>query len=226
MLQMNEKMPVALLFDLDGTLIHSLPDLAAGINAVLTEEGRAALSVEAVGSMVGNGVEVLVERVWKATGTPAGEDLPSLVERYLAHYNRDPVALTRPYPGVVETLSQLADAGHPLAVVTNKPEASTRLILDRLDLTRLFGAVIGGDTTPHLKPHPEPLHEAQRRLGVDHAVMVGDSPADIGAARAAGVPSVAVTYGYRTVSLEALGGDRQIETFAALPEALGGLFSG
>lgn len=218
----TEKVPLTLLFDLDGTLVHSAPDLRVAVNKVLAEHGRRPLSEPEVMGMVGNGARKLMERAWDATGAPAGEALDTLLDRFMHHYMEAPAALTRPFEGVVETLETLRAAGYRMAVVTNKPQAPTEQAMAALDLTRHFDTIVGGGATPHLKPHPAPLQEALDRMGATAAgaVMVGDSQNDTEAAQALGVPSVCVTFGYRRCSLEDLGADLLIERFADLPEAL------
>lgn len=218
----SELPPPTLLFDLDGTLIHSAPDLRVAVNKVLAEHDRRALSDEEIMRMVGNGARKLMERAWDATGAPAGDTLDALLDRFMHHYMEAPADLTRPFEGVVETLEALRTAGCRMAVVTNKPQAPTEQAMDALDLTRHFDAIVGGGATPELKPHPAPLQEALDRMGVTaaEAIMVGDSPNDTEAAQALGLPSVCVTFGYRRCSLDELGADLLIERFADLPEAL------
>lgn len=217
-------MPTALLFDLDGTLVHSVPDLCAALNTLLTEDARRSLSEEEVTRMVGNGVRKLVERGYTATGgLPDGaEALDALVDRFMAVYDTAPAALSHPYDGVPGALERLRAAGHRLAVCTNKPVSAARHMLDALDLSHYFDAVIGGGSTPELKPHPAPVFAALDALGVTpaDALFIGDSPNDTEAARAAGLPVICVTFGYRRCSLEDLGADALVEHFAALPDAI------
>lgn len=221
---MPEK-PIALLFDLDGTLVDSLPDLAAALNVLVAEQGRPALSEDAVAAMVGNGVEKLVERAWAATGQPAGTALKALTNRFREIYFRDPVAHTRLYPQVLEIVRHFASHGHPMAVVTNKPLAPTEVILQKLGLAEFFPVVIGGDSTPFLKPAAEPIVAAMRGLQVMTAVMIGDSPADVGAARAAGIPVIALSGGYRSVAADTMQADALIDGFDELPAALDSLIN-
>lgn len=218
------KTPPVVLFDLDGTLIHSAPDLRVAVNKCLMEDGRRPISDAETMQMVGNGVHVLMERAYAATGQALTDAAESelLVERFLVFYAEAPTDRTRPYEGVVETLDALRDAGCTLAVVTNKPHAPTVEILRLMKLDHYFRVVIGGGSTPHLKPHPQPLLTALERLGAspEQAIMVGDSPNDSEAARAAGVPVVCVTFGYRRCSAEDLGADALIDHFADLPKAI------
>ncbi|WP_043749857.1 phosphoglycolate phosphatase [Methylobacterium nodulans] len=211
----------AVLLDLDGTLVDSLRDLTEALNAVLTGEGLPSVSLAQTRAMVGDGAGKLVERALQATGgDPARAH--ELVPRFLTLY--EPIASrhTRPYPGVVETLGSLSEAGFALAVVTNKPVRATRIVLDGLGLAPFIGAVIGGDTLAQRKPDPAPLRAALRQLRVPpgRAVMVGDNHHDVEAARAAGVAAIAVSYGYAHRPPHDLGADAVIDDFAELPAAL------
>lgn len=216
--------PRAVLFDLDGTLVHSVPDLRIAANKLLQEEGRPLLEDAAIATMVGNGVRKLVERVFRATGgEPATEEaLEALVERFLGHYEAHPADLTRPFDGVAEALAVLHGAGVKLGVCTNKPTVPSREILDILGLAPFLQVVIGGGATPHLKPHPAPVVAALEALGVraEETVFVGDSPNDAEAARAAGLRFVAVPFGYRRCTVEDLQADRVVDTFHDLAAAL------
>lgn len=224
----------ALLFDLDGTLVHSVPDLRVAANKLLAEDGRRALSDDEVQKMVGNGVRKLVERCYRATGgIPGGDEaletaLDALVPRFMVHYDAHPADLTRPFEALVPALESLRAAGHRMGVVTNKPLDASRAILDHLGLTQFFDVVIGGGSTPHLKPHPEPVLAALRALGIgaDGAIFVGDSENDAGAARAAGLRFLGVTFGYRHCAAEDLGAEALINTFADLPEAVAKMAKG
>lgn len=217
----------ALLFDLDGTLVHSVPDLRVAANKILAEDGRRALSDSEVQGMVGNGVRKLVERCYRATGGLPGDDaddaaLDILVPRFMAHYDAHPADLTRPFDGVAEALESLRAAGHPMAVVTNKPTEAAAAILDRLALAPFFEVLIGGGSTAFLKPHPAPVLAALRSLGTapERAIFIGDSENDVGAARAAGMAVICLSFGYRHCPAADLGGDLLIDTFPALPDAV------
>lgn len=213
-----------LCLDLDGTLIDSAADLAAALNALLAEEGLRALEVSEVKQMIGDGAARLVERGLAAAGAPVDDSAP-YVDRFLAHYAGAETAHTETYPGVRETLEALRADGWRLAVVTNKPEAPTRAILDALGLAPLFEAVGGGDSFPVRKPDPGHLLGVLALLGAEpaRAIMVGDNAHDVAVARAAGIPAVAVSYGYPRMDPEKLGADRLIHSFAELPRALADL---
>lgn len=202
----------AVLFDLDGTLVDSRGDIAFSVNHTLTALGRPALDVATVERYVGDGVRQLLAR---AAGPMDEKTTSRALEIFLPHYLEHCADTTRPYPGVMETLKRFS--GKSLAVVTNKPEAHTWKTLRAAGMENFFRVVLGGDTLPTRKPAPEPLWEALNRTNTarNRAVMVGDSLVDIQAARAAHVPVVAVTYGFRPAE----------ELAAALPDALINSFS-
>ncbi|KAA2237467.1 phosphoglycolate phosphatase [Salinarimonas soli] len=211
----------AVLLDLDGTLIDSARDLMEALNRLLAEQGLRAVDLDETRAMIGDGARVLVERALARTGG-APDDAARLMPRFLAIYEADASRHTRPYPGVVETLERLKAAGLRLAVVTNKPEAATRAILEALALDRFMDAVVGGDTLAQRKPDPAPLREALRRLGIEagRAAMVGDNHHDVEAGHAAGLPVVAVSYGYAHGAPGEFGAERLIDRFPDLPDAL------
>jgi phosphoglycolate phosphatase len=184
-----------LLLDLDGTLVNSLPDLAAAANRLLRARGLAALSESEVATMVGDGVARLVERAFAARGaTPDAGAVAEFSADYLAHA----ADATRPYPGVTEGLRGLAAEGWRLAVCTNKLERAARALLATLGLAPLFAAIGGGDSFPVRKPDPAHLLATLRAAGGEpaHAVMAGDHANDVAAARGAGLPCVFAAWGY------------------------------
>lgn len=213
----------ALVFDLDGTLLDSVPDIGQALNRTLTDLGRPTVSAAQVRRFVGDGVRRLVERGLEATGgLPDAAAQDAALDRFMAIYGAIPADPACIFPGVLDTLRALAAAGHSLAVCTNKPEAITRELLRDLGLLELLAAVVGGDTLPQRKPAPEPLLAAIAGMGAvpAGALMVGDSENDVATARAAGVPVVAVSYGYSRVPLADLGADHMIDRFEELPGAL------
>jgi phosphoglycolate phosphatase len=213
----------ALVFDLDGTLVDTAPDLHRALNAVLAEGGRAAVPLADIRHMVGDGALKMIERGYAATGAPVDPaELPRLFRRFLEIYSAGGHAQSPPFPGVRETLVELRARGCRLAVCTNKPLRPSLEILDVLGLTDLFAAVLGGDSLPMRKPDPGHLLGTLERLGAgpDQAVMIGDSMNDVAVARAAAVPSVIVTYGYTRLPPRGLGGDVVIDAFAELLPAL------
>ena len=212
----------AVLFDLDGTLIHSLPDLVAAVNRLLAGEGRGPLDSEVVKAMVGDGADALVTRAFAAAGGLPGPDVAPFLARFLADYEPRSAETTVVWPGVMETLAGLRDSGLALAVCTNKPSKATAEVLASLDLGRFFDLVVGADDTPALKPDPLHVTLILDRLGVRpaEAVMVGDSRNDILAARRAGVRSVALSFGYAHGPVADLGADAVIDHFRDLPKVL------
>ncbi len=213
--------PRTLVFDLDGTLIHSAPDLAAALNLVLEEAGRARVTLHQVTQMIGDGVAVLVERGFTATGGSA-DDPEARLDRFHHHYNKATADLTELYPGVMETLEALANDGHRMALCTNKPAVATASVLKAFGLAGFFEAVAGGDTFSVRKPSPGHLLGTLQMMDADpeHAVMIGDSPNDIQVALNAAIPAIAVSYGYRRVPAAEMGADILIDHFTEVPDAL------
>jgi len=183
----------AVVFDLDGTLVDSVQDLAASGNALLGEYGRPPLAADAIAAMVGDGARVLVQRLFDVAGITAPVD--EGLARFLALYDERLVDATRPYDGVPELLEALAQRGMPMAVLTNKPRAMSRRLLDELGLSRYFTDVFGGDGPFARKPDPAGLIHLRDAAG-GRAMMVGDSPADLHTALAAAVPACLVRYGF------------------------------
>lgn len=194
----------ALIFDLDGTLIHSGPEIHAVANEILAVEGFTGLSYDTVQGFIGNGLPTLVARILTHLDQPAeGEQHRRMVTRFHSIYEQR-FDLTTIYPGVAEMLTDLSSR-HPLALCTNKPEGPTHAVLAHFGLTRFFPVVVGGDTLPQRKPDPAPLREAKRRLGATRAVFVGDSEVDAATAQAAGIPLALFTGGYRKTPAQDLG---------------------
>lgn len=192
------------LFDLDGTLVHSVPDLALTVNATLLELGLPEYLEPTIATWVGNGSRQLLKRA--LTGDMEGEPDPEQLEQamplFFKHYENNLSGGSHVYAGVEQTLAVLQEAGIKMACVTNKPEKFARILLQRLKLDQYFPVVVGGGTLPQLKPDPAPLLHACEQLGAparyaaDYGVMVGDSASDMRAAVAVGMPAVAVSYGY------------------------------
>ncbi len=213
----------ALIFDLDGTLIDSAPDVCAAINRALAGHGRRPLMVAEAKDLIGQGARVLSERALALTGRPGTPDeIESLVGAFIASYTRRPVEHTVVYPGAREVLKSFRAAGLGLAICTNKPKATTVPVMATLRLDQLFDVVSCGDQVPHRKPDARHVLGVVEELGATTATtaLIGDSENDIAAARAAGVPSVAVTFGYAHVPYPELGADALIDRFVELPEAL------
>jgi phosphoglycolate phosphatase len=210
---MNAPRP-AIVFDLDGTLVDTAPDLAAAMNAVLAEAGRSALPLDTVRHLVGRGARTLLQRGFSVTGESATpEKLDAYVKSFLAHYRAN-IASSKPYRHVSETLALLArDAA--LGVCTSKPQEFADMLLAKLDLTRFFGSVHGAGRTPYVKPDPRHYTDVIAELGatVARSVMVGDSVTDVELARAAGTPVVLVSYGYTEKPARELGADEVVDDF-------------
>ena len=208
----------AVIFDLDGTLIDSAPDIHAAVARALTEEGAVPLSFETVRGFIGNGLPILVERVIAARKErPDPVRRADLTQRVMRYYAAASADLTTVYPGVLMALAVLAAKGHPMGVCTNKPEGAARDVLNALGLGGFFQAVIGGETLPQRKPHPAPLLATRDQLGAARALYVGDSEVDAETALAAGIPLLLYTEGYRKTPIADLPHRAAFSDFAALP---------
>ena len=219
---MNDEKPL-LLFDLDGTLVDTAPDLVETLNRLLADHGHDTLSLESVKKMVGDGARALLERGFTATGGPA-PDMDALFGTFLEIYTANCTEHSRPYPGAPETLARLRDAGYRMGVCTNKPQAPSETILEDLELMPFFEAVAGGDRFPVRKPNAEHLLGTLELMGARDkaAIMIGDSQNDVASARAAGLPVIVVSYGYTMIPPGDLGGDVLI---GEIPAALEGLIT-
>ena len=213
--------PRAIVFDLDGTLVDSAPDLGAALNRLRQAFDRPPLDAAAILRLIGDGAASLVGQGFAIDGIVPG-DVADLTRQFLTLYEGDIATRTRPYPGVATTLQRLVAAGTVLGVCTNKADAATQRLLAALDLAQYFHTVVGGDG-PARKPDPRHLLTTLDRLGVpaEAAVMVGDSANDVGAARGAGIPVVVVGFGYTKTPPAELGADALIHRFDELPRLLG-----
>lgn len=210
-------------FDLDGTLLDTHADLVASLNHTIAALHLAPVNYDDLTHLVGNGAQVMIERACKLRDyTLAPEELPALLQRFITHYSETMPGLTEPYPGLLAAMDALKSQGYKLAVCTNKMESLARTLLERLNLTHYFEAITGGDTFPVRKPNAEHLIGTVERAGGDlsRTVMIGDSVNDILVARNAGVPSIAVPFGYSDVSVETLGPSRIISHYDELTPAL------
>lgn len=213
----------AILFDLDGTLTHSAPDLQSAANAVCRARGWEEFDLDTIITFVGNGIPKLVERVFKARDASIEEaDYQVAVMDFLAFYDQHTTDLTKPYDGVVDALRALKAQNIPLGVVTNKPRSPAKKILEELGLDGFFSVVIGGDTTHAKKPDPAPYLAACKSLGLDASdtIYVGDSEHDGETAAGLNVPFILCTGGYRNTPVEEIIHWRAIDSFSDLEKAL------
>ena len=205
----------AVVFDLDGTLIDSLPDIAAAANALLSNHGHDPLPQMQIGGFVGMGERVFLDRLIAATALdPAQFD--NLLSEFMALYTQN-TGQTTLFPGVVEALEALRAAGYGLGICTNKPSGPLDAVLTAVDLNRWFDVVIAGDTLPVRKPDPAPLCLAFDRMGATDGVYVGDSDVDAETAQRAGIAFAFFTEGIRTKPVEEIPHDRAFGSFADLP---------
>jgi phosphoglycolate phosphatase len=214
---------VTLVFDLDGTLIDTAPDLARATNHVLEREGLAAIPAESIRNWIGFGARRMVERGLSYHGTERSPaELDRLLEHFIDHYAANIAIESRPFPLLTQTLDRLAASGAKLAVCTNKREGLSRQLLAALGLSERFAAVAGGDTFPVRKPHPDHLTGTVKRAGgeVTRSIFVGDSETDVLTARAAGIPIIGVSFGYTDVPMRELSPDAVIDHYAELGKAL------
>ncbi|TXN60998.1 phosphoglycolate phosphatase [Methylobacterium sp. WL6] len=221
-------LPKIAVFDLDGTLAETAGDLVGTLNVLLVREGLPELALEEARDLIGAGAKALIRRGFEAAGrelTPERHE--ALFGDFLEHYGAHLCERSHLYPGVVEALDRLEAEGFRLAVCTNKVEGLAVDLLDQLGIGGRFAAICGRATFPYSKPDPRHITLTIARAGGDRerAVMVGDSRADIDAAKAAGIPVVAVTFGYTDTPVDQLGPDRVISHFSDLPGAVAELMS-
>jgi phosphoglycolate phosphatase len=213
--------PTLVVFDLDGTLIDSAPDMHRAVNLMLADLKCAPLTLTEIRSMVGDGASALIARALAARHCVSADPTKAL-EQFLQHYEADPTGVTRPFPGVPETLKRLQTSGLTLAVCTNKPTRLTKTILERLGIAQYFVRVVAGDSLPFRKPDPRALMEVIHGFGTPAAatLMVGDSEVDAATAHAANVPFVLMTYGYHRGPIEEISSVATLDHFRELATLL------
>jgi len=212
-----------LVFDLDGTLADTAPDIIATLNAVLASLGHSPLSDRHAITLVGSGARALLAEGLKAANVPFDQTrLDELFVKYLAHYENHLADQTKLYPGVVSALDRLSDQGFILAVCTNKMERHSKILLEKLGINDRFSTICGRDTFPFFKPDPRHLTMTIEQAGghPQNAIMVGDSGTDIATARNANLPVIAVNFGYSETPVAHLKPDIVIEHYDHLYEAV------
>lgn len=218
-----------IIFDLDGTLVETAPDLVATLNVVLASEGMAPVPYEIARNYVGGGAKLMIARGIEKDGRMVDEaTLDKMFADFIAYYAANVAVHSRPYPGLTEALDTLSARGHRFAVCTNKLEHLSVLLLNQLNLTNRFEAICGQDTFGIQKPDPEILRRTIAAAGGDvkQSIMIGDSETDILTARAAGIPVIAVDFGYSERPVAEYGPDRLISHFAQLPDQIAGIAFG
>ena len=215
--------PAAVVWDLDGTLVDSAADLAKALNALLYEHGQHSHSVANVRTMIGHGVAKLIERGFRGAGAPSDEARrDAMVPRFMELYTACATDTTQLVPHAREALEFFYHGGVKQGLCTNKPFSVTRQIVSALDISGYFSSIVGGDSTAARKPHPLPLQTCLEELETrpEDAVMIGDSGADVGSARAAGVRVILVPDGYTGESADSLGADFVVGSLADLPGSM------
>src|ERR1700733_1096911 len=217
---------LTVVFDLDGTLVDTAPDLIGALNFVLDREGLPPVPLESARTIIGAGARALLERGLEVDGRPAGvEDINRLTDDFIEYYAAHIADASRPFDGLESALDNLAAKGYRFAVCTNKLEWLSKRLLDRLGLSGRFAAICGADTFGISKPDPAILRQTVARAGgqLSGAIMVGDAGPDIGVARRAGIPVIGVEFGYTDVPIAELKPDRLIGHMRELPAAVNSL---
>ena len=217
-----------IVFDLDGTLVDTAPDLIAALNVILRKEGIPELPLATARNLIGGGARKLIERGLEVAGRNCTvAEIDRMMEDFIAYYADHIADLSRPFAGLEAALDTLAAQGAAFAVCTNKLEWLSKLLLDRLELSHRFAAICGADTFGVAKPDPSILRQTVARAGGNMAstIMVGDAGTDVGVARRASVPVIGVTFGYTETPIEELNPDRVISSMVDLPEAVAELLA-
>jgi phosphoglycolate phosphatase len=213
-------------FDLDGTLVDTAPDLINALNYVLEREGMPPVPLAAARNMIGAGARKLIERGLEVDGRNVGpSDIDRLTADFIDYYAAHIADHSRPFEGLESALDAMAERGYRFAVCTNKLEWLSKRLLDELGLSARFAAICGADTFGVSKPDPVILQQTVARAGghISASLMVGDAGPDIGVARRAGIPVVGVSFGYTDIPIAELKPDRQISHMQELPDAVDAL---
>ncbi len=215
----------AIIFDLDGTLVDTAPDLAAALNAALASLGRPEVAPDRVRHLVGHGARALLNNGLAMSGEAPAALVELGLPVFMAHYRAHIADGSKPYPGVEAALDRVAAAGFGLAICTNKPVALARALITALGWDGRFAAIIGGDSEAAAKPDPRPVLAAMHAAGGNSgsSIFLGDSSVDVAAARAAGVPVIVVSFGFSDRPAAELGADRVIDHWDSLDAALASL---
>jgi phosphoglycolate phosphatase len=214
-------MSPALIFDLDGTLVDTAPDLLGALNAILIQEGREPANHADLRHLVGFGARTMMAEAFKRSGAEIDPvRLPKLIDDYIAHYRKHIAVASRPFPHVEETLAKLKADGARLGVLTNKPQELTDLLMPALGLDKYFAAIHGAGRYGYTKPDARVFHHVVDELGGGPAVMIGDSVTDLATGRAAGAPVILVSFGYTPEPAGSLGADAVVDDFAEIPSAM------
>ncbi|MEQ1618023.1 MAG: phosphoglycolate phosphatase [Terricaulis sp.] len=215
----GELADATIVFDLDGTLVDTAPDLVRALNETLDLDGLPHMKLENVRTLVGRGARALIERAAGLSGvTYSADRLDKLTKEFIDFYRADIARASRPFPGAADALNALTALGVKVAVCTNKRTDLSVQLLEALGLAEFFSAIVGADAVADKKPHPDHYRAAVSRAGgvARRSLMVGDTIADVAAARAAGAPSIIVAFGYSDVAAESLGADALLRHFSDL----------
>jgi phosphoglycolate phosphatase len=211
-------MSPALIFDLDGTLVDTAPDLLGALNAILLREGRPPVDLADLRHLVGFGARTMMAEAFRMTGGALDEArLPGLIDAFIAYYKKHIAVASRPFPEVEKTLALLRSEGARMGILTNKPQELTDLLLPTVKLDRFFGAIHGAGRYSYNKPDARVFHHVVDELGGGPALMIGDSATDVATARAASVKVILVSFGYTPEPASTLGADAVTDHFSEIP---------
>ena len=212
-----------IIFDLDGTLANTAPDLLGTLNRITSSYELSPLGMDQFGQIIGHGAKAMINRAFEINNRNLGEEeLEFLLQEFLTDYAANIANETVLFDGVLEAMDRLEAKSYSFALCTNKTESMARLLLEELQVTRRFQSITGGDTFDFRKPDARHLEETARLAGFDitNSIMIGDSATDINAAQNANIPSVAVTFGYSDIPIKELGATEVINDFSQLPDAI------